>query len=42
LADADPNPVDVFLFYDHPTMPDRVQFSLTHDPWATGRSRRVR
>jgi len=39
LADPDPNPVDVFLFYDHPTMPDRVQFSLTYDPWATGRSR---
>lgn len=38
LADPDPNPVDVFLFYDHPTMPDRVQFSLTYDPWATGRS----
>ncbi len=33
LADADPNPVDVFLFYDHPTMLDRVQFSLTYDPW---------
>lgn len=38
LADPDPNPVDVFLFYDHPTMPDRVQFSLTYDPWASGRS----
>ena len=37
LADPDPNPVDVFLFYDHPTMPDRVRFSLTYDPWATGR-----
>ena len=38
LADPDPNPVDVFLFYDHPTMPDRIRFSLTYDPWATGRS----
>jgi Zn-dependent protease with chaperone function len=38
LADPDPNPVDVFWFYDHPTMPDRVQFSLTYDPWATGQS----
>lgn len=38
LADPDPNPVDVFLFYDHPTMPDRVQFSLAYDPWATGGS----
>jgi len=38
LADPDPNPADVFLFYDHPTMRDRVQFSLTYDPWKTGRS----
>ena len=38
LADPDPNPVDVFLFYDHPTMADRVQFSLTYDPWANGQS----
>jgi STE24 endopeptidase len=38
LADPDPNPLDVFWFYDHPTMRDRVQFSLTYDPWATGRS----
>lgn len=38
LADPDPNPLDVFLFYDHPTIPDRIQFSLTYDPWATGRS----
>jgi STE24 endopeptidase len=37
LADPDPNPVDVFLFYDHPTMRDRVQFSLTYAPWATNR-----
>jgi STE24 endopeptidase len=38
LADPDPNPVDVFLFYDHPTIPDRIRFSLTYDPWAAGRS----
>jgi Zn-dependent protease with chaperone function len=37
LADPHPNPVDVFLFHDHPTIPDRVQFALTYDPWATGR-----
>ena len=36
LADPDPNPVDVFLFYDHPTIPDRIQFSLRYDPWAAG------
>jgi len=38
LADPDPNPADVFLFYDHPAMRDRVQFSLTYDPWKTGRA----
>jgi STE24 endopeptidase len=36
LADPDPNPVDVFLFYSHPSIPDRVQFCLTYDPWANG------
>jgi len=36
LADPDPNPVAVFMFYDHPPNPDRVQFSLHYDPWATG------
>ena len=36
LADPEPNPVDVFLFYSHPSIPDRVQFSLTYDPWAQG------
>jgi len=34
LADPDPNPVDIFLFYDHPANPDRVRFSLTYDPWS--------
>ena len=36
LGDPDPNPVAVFLFYDHPTISDRVRFSLTYDPWAAG------
>jgi len=36
LADPDPNPVDVFLFYDHPSIPDRIQFCLTYDPWSKG------
>ncbi|HEV2396891.1 MAG TPA: M48 family metallopeptidase [Candidatus Sulfotelmatobacter sp.] len=38
LADPDPNPVNVFLFYSHPTIPERIQFSLTYDPWAHGGS----
>jgi Zn-dependent protease with chaperone function len=36
LADPEPNPLEVFLFYSHPTIPDRVHFSLTYDPWAKG------
>lgn len=38
LADPDPNPADVFLFYSHPSISDRVQFSLTYDPWSQGGS----
>jgi len=36
LADPDPNPLEVFLFYDHPTIPDRIRFALTYAPWAKG------
>ena len=36
LADPDPNPVDVFLFYDHPPISDRVKLCLTYDPWSKG------
>jgi STE24 endopeptidase len=36
LADPDPDPVNVFLFYDHPPVSDRVRFSLTYDPWSKG------
>jgi len=32
----DPGPIEVFLTYDHPATRDRVQFSLTYDPWANG------
>jgi STE24 endopeptidase len=34
LSDPAPNPVDVFLFYDHPPIPDRIRFCLTYDPWS--------
>jgi Zn-dependent protease with chaperone function len=34
LADPDPNPLDVFLFYDHPPISSRVRFCVTYDPWA--------
>jgi STE24 endopeptidase len=36
LSDPDPNRLEVFLFYDHPPIPDRIQFSLHYDPWANG------
>ena len=38
LADPAPNPADVFLFYDHPPIADRVRFSLTYDPWSKGQA----
>jgi STE24 endopeptidase len=31
LADPNPSPVHVFLFYSHPPIPERIQFSLTYD-----------
>ena len=34
LADPAPNPLDVFLFYSHPPIADRIRFALTYDPWA--------
>lgn len=36
LADPDPPAVDVFMFYDHPPIRDRVQFCLSYDPWSHG------
>jgi len=36
LSDPAPNPVDVFLFYDHPPIPDRIRSCLTYDPWSKG------
>jgi len=36
LSDPDPNPVNVFMFYDHPTISDRLRFCLSYDPWANG------
>jgi STE24 endopeptidase len=36
LADPDPDPLDIFMFYSHPAIPDRVRFALTYDPWSKG------
>lgn len=36
LEDPAPNPVDVFMFYTHPKIADRIHFALAYDPWAEG------
>ncbi len=38
FVDPDPNPVNVFLFFDHPTVKDRVHLCVTYDPWSKGES----
>jgi Zn-dependent protease with chaperone function len=38
LVDPDPNPVNVFLFFDHPTVTDRILLGVTYDPWSKGES----
>ncbi len=35
LSNPDPNQVAIFMFYSHPSIPDRVRFALTYDPWAS-------
>jgi len=38
LGDPEPSPIAVFLFYDHPPVPDRVLFAVTYDPWSHNES----
>jgi STE24 endopeptidase len=38
LVDPDPNPLQVFLFYDHPPVRDRVRLCVMYDPWSKGES----
>ncbi|MBS1841074.1 MAG: M48 family metallopeptidase [Acidobacteria bacterium] len=38
FAEPDPNPINVFMFYDHPPVAERVQLCLTYDPWSKGES----
>jgi Zn-dependent protease with chaperone function len=38
LGDPDPSPLRIFLFYNHPAVSDRIQFSLHYDPWSKGES----
>jgi Zn-dependent protease with chaperone function len=37
LSNPDPSPLQIFLLYNHPSIPDRIRFSLTYDPWSQGR-----
>ena len=36
LSDPDPNPLNVFLYYTHDPIAERVRFCLTYDPWRNG------
>jgi Zn-dependent protease with chaperone function len=40
FIDPDPNPLGVVLFFDHPTISDRVRVAVTYDPWSHGQSPR--
>jgi len=36
LSDPKPSRLDIILTYDHPSIPERIRFALTYDPWANG------
>ncbi len=36
FTDPDPNPLNVFLFFTHPTLSDRIHLFTTYDPWSHG------
>jgi STE24 endopeptidase len=38
LADPDPNPIQVLLFFDHPAIASRIHLCVTYDPWSKGES----
>lgn len=38
LEDPAPAQWEIFWFYDHPWIGDRIRFSLEYDPWAAGSS----
>jgi Zn-dependent protease with chaperone function len=38
FVDPDPNPVYVFLFFDHPTVSERVRLAASYDPWSKSES----
>ena len=38
LSDPEPKRWVVDMFYDHPAIPDRIQFCLQYDPWGEGKT----
>ena len=38
LSDPEPKRWVVDMFYDHPAIPDRIQFCLHYDPWGEGKT----
>lgn len=36
LSDPRPSRLQIVLTYDHPSIPARIRFALTYDPWANG------
>jgi STE24 endopeptidase len=36
LSDPAPSRLDILLTYDHPSIPDRIRYCLTYNPWARG------
>jgi Zn-dependent protease with chaperone function len=36
FVDPDPPALDVLLFFDHPTVADRIRLFATYDPWSRG------
>jgi hypothetical protein len=36
LMDPEPSPVEVFCFYEHPSVPDRIRLFASYDPWTSG------
>ena len=38
LVDPDPNAIYVLIFFDHPSVADRIHLFVTYDPWSKGES----
>jgi STE24 endopeptidase len=36
FVDPDPDPINVLLFFDHPTVTSRIHLFVTYDPWSRG------